>query len=256
MIDTSPAYLCPPMELLAMRTHLVAIDAALAANNAFLQANAQDRILHKQRIAFAAAQLCNDQVATEHRCKAFEDLSKQWNPYPFDPLAKRALRAAGPQGRAELRRDLCLAVLDAAAEAACIPKARRIGRKWLKGEGGGRALLTLLDLEADDFLRTLRTMLIKEYERLALGEAPVLVARELRDSDQDWTEPSTSIETAEQAFEGLENLLDKLSRRELQLWRLLAQGVSPPNAARLMHITPSTARGFLRRIRRKLNKPV
>jgi len=233
-----------------MRTVEPVLAGARIANH-FALAEEQYRIHCELQFRRAAALVCDDGAPIQHRLQALEDLIERWNPYPFDRVAQGALRAAGAKGRAEVRQDLRLTVLDAAAEAARTPQTWRFGRRWLKDASSRRAFVTLPDLEIDDFMRALRTLFINSYERLALDRVPLFNAREIRDSDQYGTVLSTSNEADQLSFEELGDRLSELSPHERQLFDLIARGESRASAARLMHVKPSTVRVLLLRIRKK-----
>jgi hypothetical protein len=142
-------------------------DAAIAfkVSQALALGHMAVQIFSGHQIAQAAAEVCDGEAPFDRRSKASENLIKRWKPYPFAPEAQKALRYAGAQRRAELRDDLILNLLSVAAESARNPKRWRIGRSWIKDENGALAKLSLLDLEARDWIRALRTLTIKQYEK-------------------------------------------------------------------------------------------
>src|SRR6266851_626758 len=85
--------------------------------------------------------------------RAVEDAAIAFKVSQALALVQKALRYAGAQRRAELRDDLILDLLSVAAESARNPKRWRIGRSWIKDENGALAKLSLLDLEARDWIR-------------------------------------------------------------------------------------------------------
>jgi DNA-binding CsgD family transcriptional regulator len=209
-----------------------------------------------QQVGLSAARVCNGEAAIDSRLGAADYLIELWKPYPFDPQAKLALRAAGSSGRDDLRRDLPLRLLFAAVESTRTSKPRRVGRRWLKDATGKRAKISLLDLEIRDFLRALRTLTIKTYEQLVLSVYPVLISREMRDSDGAYPDRARSIGRERPLVDLRRRQLQALSFRERQLWNLLTKGMSCADAGRRMGISPSTARVFFHRIRKKLRKPM
>jgi len=214
----------------------------------------QRQISASAQIQISAARVCDSLVPLESRLKAAAYLIRLWNPYPFDPKAKLALRFAGVRSRGELHSDLALSLLSGAEESVKALKPRRIGRLWLKDESGKRAKISLLDLEADDFLRALRTLSIRAYEKLVLDTIPTAISREMRDSDVDSFDDPNSTETNTRSLGEPKSLLQSLSPREQQLWEYLKQDMSKVSAARRMNISPSTARVLFSRIRTKLRK--
>ena len=96
----------------------------------------QQQIRAAAQMSLAAAQVCDDQASVDNRLRAADYLFDRWNPYPFDPKAKLALRFAGARGRDELRRDLPLNLLRAVEEAVQTGKRWRIRRRWVKDEAG------------------------------------------------------------------------------------------------------------------------
>jgi DNA-binding CsgD family transcriptional regulator len=148
---------------------------------------------------------------------------------------------------------LILNLLSVAAESARNPKPWRIGRSWIKDANGALAKLTLLDLDVDDWLRALRTLAVKQYEKLVLDGLLPFASRGLRDSGGSSPASSRSEETSGSFYERIgEEKIQALSRRERELIERLRSDASLSKAARQMNITPSTARVLFLRIKRKL----
>jgi DNA-binding CsgD family transcriptional regulator len=204
------------------------------------------------QISLESAVVCNEHNPIERRLEAAEYLLQLWNPYPFDPKARLALRRAGRCGRDEIRRELPMAWLTAAVQSVRSLKPRRIGRVWIKDAANQRFKLSLLKLNVEHFLRALRTLGIRTHEQLALDAAPMAISRELKDLDACSDEQASSRISDALSFGDLESKLSALSPREWQLWQLLSQGKSKASAARLMNISPSTARVLFWRIKNKL----
>jgi DNA-binding CsgD family transcriptional regulator len=227
--------------------------AAFKASQALAPGHRAVQIFSWQQIARDAAEVCDEEAPFDRRSKASENLVRRWNPYPFAPEAKRALRNAGSERRAELRNDLILNLLSVAAESARNPKQWRIARSWIKDENGALAKLTLLDLDVDDWIRALRTLTIKQYEKLILDGLLPFASRRLRDTDGSLSASSSSEETSGSFDERIgEEKIQALSRRERELLEYRRSGISLSKAARQMNITPSTARVLFSRIKRKL----
>jgi DNA-binding CsgD family transcriptional regulator len=231
--------------------------AALKAWQALEPGYMAAQIFNWQQIARDAAEVCDEEAPFDRRLKASENLIRRWNPYPFDPKAQRALRDAGTERRAELRNDLTVNLLTTAAESARTVKQWRIGRSWLKDENGALAKLTLLDLDFDDFLRALRTLTIKQYERLTLDCLFPFASRGLRESAASSSASPSSDEKSGSFDERIgEKEIQALSRRERELFERLRSDISLSKAARKMNIASSTARVLFSRIKLKLRKPM
>jgi DNA-binding CsgD family transcriptional regulator len=133
------------------------------------------------------------------------------------------------------------------------PETVAIGRSWIKDENGALAKLTLLDLDVDDWLRALRTLAVKQYEKLVLDGLLPFASRGLRDSGGSSSASSRSEETSGSFYERIgEEKIQALSRRERELFEYLLSDPSRSKAARQMDIAPSTARVLFLRIKRKL----
>jgi DNA-binding CsgD family transcriptional regulator len=227
--------------------------AALKASQALALCHVAVQIFGWQQIAQDAAEVCDEEAPFDRRSKASENLIRRWNPYPFDRKAQRALKHAGAERRAELRDDLILNLLSVAAESARNPKPWRIARSWIKDANGALAKLTLLDLDVDDWLRALRTLAVKQYQKLVLDGLLPFASRGLRDSGGSSSASSSSEETSESYYERIgEEKIQALSPRERELMERLRSDTSLSKAARQMNITPSTARVLFSRIKRKL----
>ncbi len=206
----------------------------------------------KQQTIRAAVEVCDEGAPFGRRADASTKLIDDWNPYPFDPPAQRALRFIRPGQRAELRDQLILALLDAAAESARALKRRRIGPRWIKDETGVPAKLSVLDLDIDDLVRVLRTLAIKEYEKLLLGLLPLVNSSEINQPDIMSMETEVVDEPAEPYPERLSQVLHMLSPRERELMENLKSDPSRAEAARQMGITASTVRVHWFNIKKKL----
>jgi hypothetical protein len=253
MFSNSKTLLFQSRQFLAARSAMENAAAAVKASQAIALGQMAVRILSWQQIAQAAALVCDEEAPFDRRSKASENLINRWNPYPFDPRAQKALKYAGSQGPAEVRNDLILNSLSVAAESARNPKQWRIARSWIKNEKGALAKLTLLDLDVDDWLRALRTLTVKHYEKLLLDRLSLSASRELRDTDSPFPPSSSSDETSVTFFDRIEEeMIQKLSPRERELIECLRSDNSLSKAAVQMNIRPSTARVLFSRIKRKL----
>jgi DNA-binding CsgD family transcriptional regulator len=242
-----------PRQFLMAQKALENAVAAFRASQALALGHVAVQIFGWQQIAQDAAEVCDEEAPFDRRSKASENLIRRWNPYPFDRKAQRALKHAGSERRAELRDNLILNLLWVAAESARNPKQWRIGRSWIKDENGALAKLTLLDLDVDDWLRALRTLAVKQYEKLVLDGLLPFASRGLRDSGGSSPASSRSEETSGSFYERIgEEKIQALSRRERELIERLRSDASLSKAARQMNITPSTARVLFSRIKRKL----
>ena len=251
MVSNSSILPIQQRELMAAQSAMENAAAAFKATQVIGQIAAQ--ILIWQRIALDVALVCNEEASFDQRLKASENLIKQWNPYPFDPIAQRALQYAGFECRAELRENLSLDLLSIAAKLVRVPKKWRIGRRWLKGADGTPARLTLGNLSIRNLIRALRTLAVKQYEKLILENHLPFTCHGLRDSGDTFSELSSSVKIAESFYAGpAENRLQALSPRERELVECLRRDDSLSKAAEQMNIRPSTARVLFFRIKKKL----
>jgi DNA-binding CsgD family transcriptional regulator len=232
--------------------------AAMIADQALEAARTAVHIEGWSRIVIAAMEFCDEEAPFIRRVNATEELIHRWNPYPFDPKAQWALRRAGPELRAEIRNDLITKLLSVTPHFVKNPKPWRIGRTWIKDDNGKLAKLTLLDLDGEDSMRALRTLIIKEYEKGALRALPDSASQVLRDSGGASSEPESA--DPEEGNGSLEDRLGAkigaLSSREREFLELRLSAMTTIELARQMNIVPSTARVYLFRIARKLRKPM
>jgi DNA-directed RNA polymerase specialized sigma24 family protein len=113
--------------------------------------------------------------------------------------------------------------------------------------------MTLLDLEVDDWLRALRTLAVKQYEKLVLDGLLPFASRGRRDSGGSCSASSSSEETPGSFDEWIgEEKIQKLSPREREVIEHLLSDSSLSKASRRMNIAPSTARVLFLRVKREL----
>ncbi len=124
--------------------------------------------------------LKRNKVLTLTRLEAAERLVRRWNPFPFNPRAKKAWTFVPRNEREDLRERLNDWVIEACEELAKKPRRWRFDRRYLKDATGQVVKCKFDDLPLPKSVKALRNAVIKRFEAAILE---IFASRRLRDFD-------------------------------------------------------------------------